>query len=237
MQHTGTAAWGRRILTVSLIAVAAGAAPARADWPVYGHDAANTRHAPGEGPTPSEARSLKQAWAFASPTGDFTSTPVVADGVVVAGDQSGTAYALDAVTGKKLWSRDLGAPIHASAAIDAGAPGGPVALLPVAAVGAPRLAALSLADGSVRWQVTLTRQDGADVFGSPTFRDGVAYIGTSGPNGDASTARGSVGAIDESSGAVAWRTYTVPPGHDGGPVWSTPAIDPATNRLFVGTGN
>src|SRR4051812_31061810 len=103
MQHTGTAAWGRGILALTLVAVAAAAAPARADWPVYGHDIANTRHTPGEGPTPSEARSLEQAWAFGSPTGDFTGTPVVADGVVVAGDQAGTAYALDAVTGKKLW--------------------------------------------------------------------------------------------------------------------------------------
>src|SRR3954466_2330606 len=131
MQHTGTATWGRRILMITLTVVAVAAAPARADWPVYGHDLANTRHAPGEGPTPSEARSLKQAWAFASPTGDFTGTPVVADGVVLAGDQSGTAYALDAVSGKKLWSRDLGAPIHASAAIDTAAPGGPIALVPV----------------------------------------------------------------------------------------------------------
>ena len=37
--------------------------------------------------------------------------------------------------------------------------------------------------------------------------------------------------------ALRWRTYTVPPGHDGGAVWSTPAIDTATGRLFVGTGN
>src|SRR3954454_7678316 len=237
MQHTGTAAWGRRILTVSLIAVAAGAAPARADWPVYGHDLANTRHAPGEGPTPSEARSLARAWAFASPTGDFTATPVVANGVLVAGDQGGTAYALDAVTGKKLWSRDLKAPVHASAAIDVDAPGGAIALLPVGEVGAPRLVALSLADGSVRWQTTLTKQDGADVFGSPTFHAGVVYIGTSAQNGDHSTARGSVVALDERTGAVRWQTYTVPPGHDGGPVWSTPALDTATGRLYVGTGN
>src|SRR5207244_3416005 len=66
---------------------------------------------------------------------------------------------------------------------------------------------------------------------------GVAYVGTSGPNGDQSTARGSVVAIDESTGAARWQTYTVPPGHDGGAVWSTPAIDAATGRVYVGTGN
>src|SRR3954463_6666612 len=136
----------RFVVTIALAVAAAGgwSAPARADWPVYGHDLANTRHAGADGPTPTEARALRQAWAFASPTGDFTATPVVADGVVVAGDQGGIVYALDAVTGRKLWSRDLGAPIRASAAIDAGAPGGALALVPVGEIGAPRLAGLSL---------------------------------------------------------------------------------------------
>src|SRR5690348_17132492 len=97
----------RIALAIGLAAVLSGAAPvaARADWPVYGHDLANTRDAGTEGPTPYEARMLKQAWSFASPTGDFTATPAVADGVVVAGDQSGSVYALDAVNGHKLWSR------------------------------------------------------------------------------------------------------------------------------------
>ena len=42
----------------------------------------------------------------------------------------------------------------------------------------------------------------------------MVYIGTSGPNFDVSTARGSVVALNESSGKVRWLTYTVPPGHD-----------------------
>jgi polyvinyl alcohol dehydrogenase (cytochrome) len=44
-------------------------------------------------------------------------------------------------------------------------------------------------------------------------------------------------ALAEASGHVRWRTFTVPPGHDGGGVWSTPAIDTVTGRLYVGTGN
>src|SRR4051794_40476847 len=239
MQRSGTPLGRRGVLAAAMAAlVAGGLAPAaRADWPVYGHDLANSRDAGAAGPTPGDARSLKQAWSFASPTGDFTGTPVVAGGVVVAADQGGVAYALDAVSGKQLWSRDLGAPVHASAAIDTDAPGGPVALVPVGEVGAPRLVALELGSGAVRFKTTLTRQDGADIFGSPTFHDGVAYVGTSASNGDASTARGTVTALDEATGAVRWQTYSVPPGHDGGPVWSTPSLDTATGRLYVGTGN
>ncbi|MEA2480765.1 MAG: hypothetical protein QOJ07_2687, partial [Thermoleophilaceae bacterium] len=212
-------------------------APAAADWPVYGHDLANSRDAGDAGPAPGQVASLSRAWTFKSPTGDFTGTPVVAGGVVVAGDYGGFVYGLDAVTGKVLWSRQVDAPVNASAAIDVDAPGGPTAYVPVARPDAPHLVALSLSDGAVRWDRVLTTQPGASVYGSPVFWKHTLYIGTSGPNGDDSTARGSVVALDESTGGVRWQTFTVPAGSDGAPVWSTPAIDVATGRLYVGTGN
>jgi polyvinyl alcohol dehydrogenase (cytochrome) len=220
-----------------LAATALPAAPAAADWPVYGHDRANTRHAGSEGPTAAQIPSLKQAWSFTSPDGDFTGTPVVAAGVLVAGDFNGTVYALDAVTGKVRWKKALGEPITGSAAIDTSAPGGATVFVPLAHVGGPRLAALALSDGHVRWNTELTNQPKSSAYGSPTFWDGTVYIGTSGPNGDDSSARGTVVALGEATGAVRWRTFTVPEGHDGGPVWSTPAIDTATGRLYVGAGN
>jgi polyvinyl alcohol dehydrogenase (cytochrome) len=217
--------------------LAAVSTPAGADWPIYGRDLANSRNARGDGPSPAQIPTLAKAWSFDSPTGDFTGTPVVANGVLVAGDYSGTVYALDAVTGKVRWTRKLGQPITGSAAIDVAAPRGGSVYVPLAKVGGPRLVALSLRNGSSRWSTVLTKQPGSSVYGSPTYWKGRVYIGTSGPNGDGSTARGTVVALDAASGAIRWRTYTVPPGHDGGPVWSTPAIDPATGRLYVGTGN
>ena len=227
-------------LTIAVLAASAALvlpSTAAADWPVYGHDLANSRDAGSDGPAASEVGSLKQAWKFDSQNGDFTGTPVAAGGVLVAGTNLGTIYAIDAVTGKQRWSRDIGKPVNGSAALDLDAPGGPTAFVPVAQLGAPRLVALSLATGAVRWDVTLTKQDGADVFGSPTFWNGTVYIGTSGQGNDESTARGSVVALDEATGTFRWQTYVVPPGDDGGAVWATPAIDPATGRLYVGTGN
>src|SRR3954449_5445716 len=212
-------------------------ATARADWPVYGHDLSNTRTAAAEGPARDKLGSLEQAWSFKSDTGDFTGTPVVAGGVLVAGDQGGWVYALDAVTGKQLWSKQVGSRVNGTAAIDLDAPGGAAAYVPVAAIGSPRLVAFSLKDGTKRWDTTLTRQNGASVYGSPTYWKGVLYMGTSGPNNDDATARGSVVALDEGSGAIRWQTFTVPPGSDGAAVWTTPAIDTATGRLYVGTGN
>src|SRR3954469_6085520 len=225
---------GTALVATALLALPAAA---RADWPVYGHDLANTRTAADEGPARDKLGSISQAWRFESDTGDFTGTPVVADGVLVAGDQGGWVYALDAVTGKKLWAKQVGARVNGSAAIDPGAPGGAAAYVPVAEIGGPRLVAFSLADGTKRWDTTLTRQDGASVYGSPTYWKGVLYIGTAGPNNDDATARGSVVAVDEASGAIRWQTFTVPTGSDGAAVWTTPAIDTSTGRLYVGTGN
>ena len=224
------------IAIVSAIAVVFPAV-ARADWPVYGHDLANSRNAGLQGPPASQAASLPTAWTFKSSTGDFTGTPVIADGVLVAGNNGGWVYALDAVTGAVLWSRNVGQPIDGSAAIDTAAPGGATAFVPVAQSGSPRLLAFSLATGAERWDTVLTNQANASVFGSPTYWRGTVYIGTSGPNNDNSHARGSVVALDEATGAVRWQTFTVPPGHDGAAVWSTPAIDTSTGRLYVGTGN
>src|SRR5690349_9890301 len=114
-------------VAMASLAVPAGAA---ADWPVYGHDLANSRNAGDAGPPKSKAGSLSRAWTFNAPTGDFTGTPVVAHGVLVAGNNGGWVYGLDAVTGKVRWSRNLGSPINGSAAID-----GDTAFVPVAHLG------------------------------------------------------------------------------------------------------
>jgi polyvinyl alcohol dehydrogenase (cytochrome) len=228
--------WGLACLIVGIALLLPSAASA--DWPVYGHDLANSRSAGSEGPSLSQAGSLQQTWTFSSSNGDFTGTPTVADGTLVAGTTLGTVYALDAVTGKLRWSRDTGQQVNGSAAIDLDAPGGPTVFIPVARTGSPHLLALSLANGAVRWDSVLSSQPRAYVYGSPTFWRGSVYIGTSGTEFDESDgARGSVVSLNEANGRLRWRTYTVPPGHDGGAVWSTPAIDTATGRLYVGTGN
>jgi len=230
--------WGAGLLVAIAVFLSCGLSQARADgWPMYGHDLSNSRNAGDQGPSVSDASSLQQAWAFTSPTGNFTGTPTVAGGIIVAGDNGGTVYALRASTGQVVWSRNLGGSINGSAAIDQSAGDGGLVFVPVAVTGGPRLVALSLRSGQVRWDTTLTTQPTSFAYGSPTFWRGTVYMGTSGPLGDVSTARGTVSALNESTGAIRWQTFTVPAGDDGGPVWSTPAIDPRTGRLYVGTGN
>jgi polyvinyl alcohol dehydrogenase (cytochrome) len=96
------------------------------DWPMYGHDVANTRTQPAEHALgPSAAGSLTPAWVFSTASsGDssqFTTTPVVSDGCVFIGSFNGYVYGLDASTGHLVWERKLDAPNPGSGGVIVGA--------------------------------------------------------------------------------------------------------------------
>jgi polyvinyl alcohol dehydrogenase (cytochrome) len=239
---------------VSLVLVSVGVAAARAanqpnpvdllphatpvkltggEWPFYGHDLSNSRNGGSSGPSVAQAPFLKPVWSFQSTNGDFVGTPVESGGRVVALSGGGGVFALDASTGRSLWERNLAKPADSTPAIADG-----MVFVPLAITNGPKVVALSLATGAVKWTSVLDTQRGADLFGSPVVWNGTVYIGISGQNGDpALPVRGSVVALSESTGAKRWETFAVPPKFNGGAVWSTPSIDTATGHLFVGTGN
>jgi polyvinyl alcohol dehydrogenase (cytochrome) len=89
---------------------------------------------------------------------------------------------------------------------------------------------------------------------------GRIYVGTASgeeasgalPSYECCRFRGSIVALDASTGRQAWKTYMIPDepkpagknavgtqlwGPSGGPVWSSPAIDERLNALYVTTGN
>jgi polyvinyl alcohol dehydrogenase (cytochrome) len=237
------------------------------EWPFYGKDLANSRDGGSTGPSYNEVPTLAPVWSIGSPDGDFTGTPVVAGGKLVAASGGGSVFALDAASGKQLWVKDLNEPINGTPALAGG-----VAYVPLATPGAPSIAALDLGDGHLLWRTRVEDQKNSDVFGSPVvWRPPVAkhkkpracrrkswrkrhrkrcatarattlvFMGTSAEYGEVNdpkvNVRGSVVALDAATGALRWKTYTVPPGHDGGSVWNTPAIDTAAGRVYVGTGN
>jgi polyvinyl alcohol dehydrogenase (cytochrome) len=222
----------------------------KGEWPFYGKDLSNSRNGGATGPSYNEVPTLGPVWSFASSDGDFTGTPVVAGGKLVVASGGGSVFALDAATGRKLWSKDLNGPINGTAAI-----AGKRVFVPVATPGAPSLAAFDLDKGKLLWRTRLDSQKNSDVFGSPVVwqpkpacgrrthcrGEPTVYIGTSAEYGEVNdpdvNTRGSVVAIDAATGRRRWKTFAVPPKHDGGAVWNTPAIDTATGRLYVGTGN
>ncbi|MHB8671508.1 MAG: outer membrane protein assembly factor BamB family protein [Acidimicrobiales bacterium] len=213
---------------------APGAGATSSEWAQYGHDSENTRISTG-GPAANSIPLLKPAWRLDVADGDFTGTPAVVDGNVFVGSNGGVVRALDAAGGSVKWTYKLpaGDGVDSSLAVDNG-----LVFAAVARVGAPYVLALHETDGTFAWRATIDSQPGSDVYGSPVVAGGRVYIGVSGQNGDPdSNLRGGVQVIDEPTGALGWHAFTVPPGFNGGAVFSTPAIDLADGVLFAGTGN
>jgi polyvinyl alcohol dehydrogenase (cytochrome) len=195
--------------------------------------------------------------------GDVTATPVVTGGAVYYPDWEGYLNKVDARTGATIWSKPIsgytgvaGDVSRASPAVagntvylgDAGSVTRNDLTSPLSAV----LLAVDASTGALDWATTLDSHPWASVTGGALVYNGVVYQGVSSQEEAASvdpgypccTFRGSVVAVSASTGQILWKTYTVPDnggstgGYSGGAIWSTtPAIDPATNTLYVTTGN
>jgi polyvinyl alcohol dehydrogenase (cytochrome) len=226
------------------------------EWPMYGHDVANTRTQPDEhalGPT--AAGNLKPAWVFSTAsTGDssqLTTTPVVSGGCVFIGSFNGYVYGLDAATGHLVWQRKLDAPSPGSGGVIVGAAAvyGREVIFLVDEFTAPYAIALDRSTGAVIWKSapfapplsSSAAQAGSYTNASPIIAGGFVVAGYSPPEGD-STASGGFSLINASTGAVVKTTPTISPadqaaGYSGGGLWSTPAYDPSTKYLYWGAGN
>ena len=81
---------------------------------MFGGNPARTGQQPGPGPR-GQASPL---WKFQT-GGAVASSPAVFAGVVYAGSQDGTVYAVDATTGTERWHFATGGPVASSPAVDA----------------------------------------------------------------------------------------------------------------------
>jgi polyvinyl alcohol dehydrogenase (cytochrome) len=205
-------------------------------WPMYGHDAANSRDGGKDAPSPADALHMGVAWSFYARDGDFTGTPVVSKGLVIAGSFGGTVYAVDAATGQQKWAHKTGKPINGTVATD-----GKRVFVPIAEPNKPKILALSLRTGRPLWETTVSWQKDSDVYGSPTVYGHKVIIGVSALYGELNDpevdVRGQVVALDTRTGRIKWNTAMVPEKYDGASVWTSPAVDPRRKRVYVGTGN
>jgi polyvinyl alcohol dehydrogenase (cytochrome) len=205
------------------------------DWPVYGHDLANTRLDAAETKlTRANVAQLTQRWHVPGLVG-VTGAPSVVDGVVYFDDWTGTARAVHADSGKPVWATKLGGQFVGAPAVDGDA---------VYVSSGHTLWRLNRATGAVRWQVDTNNNPFAQINASPVVVDGLVLQGTASfevvLNRPRYTFRGSIGAYDATTGKEVWRFYTTRDDAKDGPgagVWSTPAVDRARGLLFVGSGN
>jgi polyvinyl alcohol dehydrogenase (cytochrome) len=225
-----------------------------APWTMFGFNLAHSSmNAAAVSITPTNAASLKQAWQFKAPvptkTGQpgapyFDGSPVVADGLVILGSNTGVLYALHEDTGIVAWSVNTGfLPAHTCPA--AGIRDTPtVAADPT--TGAPTvyvttaagtLFAIRAATGTIAWKADVFKPAAASspyIWDSPAVYGGRVYVGIA-TGCDNPLIRGGLVSLSQATGKVLGHFWTVGSGVVGGSIWSAVAAD--STGLFVTTGN
>jgi quinohemoprotein ethanol dehydrogenase len=234
-----------------------------AEWLTHGRDYAETRYSPLAAINADTVGRLGVVWQYDTRSlRGLEATPLVNDGVLYATTSWSNVFALDAVTGRELWYWDAQADRIRGAKACCDAVNRGVALYGdkvYVGVLDGRLVALTAATGVPVWDVQTTDVNQPyTITGAPRIVDGKVIIGNGGAEYGV---RGYVSAHDPETGALLWRTYTVPgdPSQPfestaleaaaatwngrwwelggGGTVWDGMAYDPEAGVLYIGTGN
>lgn len=235
-------------------------------WLAGGRDWRGTYYSPLEQINVGTAHRVGLAWDVALDTArGLEATPVVVDGVMYTSGNWGRVYALDARSGRALWSfvPDIDGQYGRNACCDVVNRGVAVWRGRVY-VGSTDgwLYALDAATGKVVWKqdTFFDRKRTLSISGAPQIAGDVVVIGQGGA--DFNNARGYVSAYDLATGKLRWRFFTVPgdprrPAETpdvaaaaktwarnslwktggGGTAWDGMAYDPTLDLLYVGTGN
>jgi polyvinyl alcohol dehydrogenase (cytochrome) len=228
-------------------------------WTGWGANPANWRFQPAEqaGLSAADVPQLKLKWAFGIPNVKIVrSQPAAYRGRVYVGGNDGTLYALDAATGCVFWATTASKPVRSGIAI--GKSGSADAIFFGDAGGG--VFALDLDSGKLLWRTQADDHPNATITGTPSYFSRRLYVPvSSGEEGarrraeyECCTFRGSVVALDATTGKRIWQGYmaveTPSPagktkdGHtifapSGMAIWSSPTIDVAKHRIYVGTGD
>jgi len=231
-------------------------------WNGWGVNTRNTRYqdAAAAGVTAADVPKLKVKWAFGFP-GELSADgqPAIAGGRVFVGTQSGMVYALSAATGCVHWTFKADGAVRAAVTIAPIQQGGGTRVAAFVGDRSGFVYALDAATGTQIWKVRVDDHPLARVTASPTVHEGRVYVGVASGEENAGavadyqccTFRGSLVALNAATGTQVWKTFTIEPpkptsrnkvgtqlyGPSGAPIWSSPAIDPQRNAIYVTTGN
>jgi quinohemoprotein ethanol dehydrogenase len=237
---------------------------AGADWAGYGRTFSATHFSPLGQINDQNVARLGLAWWFDLPKSSSAyGAPLAIDGILYFGVGYSVVRAMDAATGKLLWTYDPKVPESAGHKLRSGWGIRGVAFWRgrvLTGTQDGRLLALDAGTGKLVWSVLTTEAgDNRYINGPPFVFNGKVVVGHSGA--DFNPLRGYVTAYDAQTGKQVWRFYTVPdkPGNPaessamamaakswngawwrfgggGGAVWNSMTYDPQFNRLYIGVG-
>jgi quinohemoprotein ethanol dehydrogenase len=234
------------------------------NWPSYGRTYSENHYSPLEQVNTGTIGRLRLAWSLnVAPMQRSDAQPLEAGGIVYATAGLSIVHAVEAVTGKLLWSYD---PQVTAVAGTKMRPSWGVRGLALwkgkVIVGTQdgRLIALDAKEGALLWTTqTIDTDNEATITGAPRVFGNRVVIGYAGA--ERANVRGAVAAFDAETGKFLWRFYTVPGNPadrsedktmamaaktwsgqwwefgGGGTVWNAMTYDPELDRLYIGTGN
>ncbi|MGH9810248.1 MAG: pyrroloquinoline quinone-dependent dehydrogenase, partial [Terriglobia bacterium] len=223
----------------------------QADWPSYNGDPSGNRYSKLTQIDKSNVARLSPRWIFPMPgAATIENTPLVVDGVMYTVQGINDVFALNAATGKTLWSY-LYKPDPIARNCCGQETRGLAILGDKIFLGAldTTVIALDAKTGKELWKTRVA---------DPTQRYSMTHAPLvvkdkvlAGVAGGEFGIRGFLTALDANTGKEVWRFYTVPgpgePGnetwsgdswmHGGAPIWETGSYDAETNLTYWGTGN
>ena len=221
------------------------------DWTSYDGNYTGNRYSRLEQVNTNNVGKLAPAWVFPVPGAPrLEVTPVVMDGVMyITGPNE--AYAIDAVTGRQIWT--FRTPRAAGLLGEAG--GGANRGVAVAGsrvfmiTDSAHILALDRGTGRKLWDTTMA--DAKEGYSATAAPLAIGDLVISGIAGGEEGARGFVDAYDAATGRRVWRFYSIPARgekgsetwvgsaleHGCGATWLTGSYDPDLATLYWGIGN
>lgn len=234
-----------------------------ANWLLNGGNFRGEHFSPLREINSENAEKLGLDWSTDLPAPDgIAAIPLVADGVIYLSAPFSIIFAIDAASGRMLWTHDPGAVVTDAndwtARVNRGvALWGDYVLITVSDC---RLIALDRVSGETAWsQRTCDPEQGYSITDAPRVGGGRVFVGNAGSESGYKN-RGFVSAYDAEDGRFLWRFYTVPSDRPeqnttaamkmaaatwstealqkyggGGSAWNEMTYDPDSGLLYFGT--
>jgi PQQ-dependent dehydrogenase (methanol/ethanol family) len=234
------------------------------EWMSYGRDYSEQRYSPLKQINADNASQLGLAWYgdLTERGGSYETTPIAVDGRIFVTSPWSKVYAFDGKSGKPLWKYDPKVPGEYAVKLCCGIVNRGVAVWKGKVIWGTldgRLLAVDAGSGKKVWEVQATDpQKTLSITGAPRIADGRIFIGEAGSEFEQ---RGYLAAYSADTGKELWRWWAVPgdpakgfeqpelawaaktwsgewwKAGGGGTPWDAINYDPATDLVYIGTGN